>query len=214
MNFAQELTHWSERSCRSFLETRDIEFIESITGLPFETAALFDDKLYFSILESSEQLPISPQLYFYILLQKTFWKANINNLLLLDYTVFILTSNLKTNSLNNEFYIIDHLEKINLTTGKEQFFLRIELSNQILFLTGLFQDHLQFRKGEASIPFYEGIGSNQYNAAINHPLANKLQLKEVLSQLSRDFSHIRQSLNDFSENLMSLGEPFIKHWLL
>lgn len=220
IDFAQELSLWSQKSCRSHLESRDIEFIQSVLGIELEfephliQSLLSDDKLFFHVLESTEQLPISPQLYFSILLQRTFLKANINNAFLLDYIVFVLTTNLKTNSFHNEFYITDYLEKINLAQGKEKFYLRIELSNQILFFTGLFQDFMHSRCGNGSISFYESIGSNQYNVATSHPLADKLHLKNVFSQLSHDFSHVRQSLHLMSENLLSLGEPFTKHFLI
>lgn len=229
LDFAHELSHWSEKSCRSYLETRDIQFIQSILGLKFDEikfnpklveSFLAEDKLFFTILESTHQLPISPQLYFYVLLQRAFSEANIDNPFLLDYIVFILITNLQTNNINKEesiLYISDYLTKIDLANDKDKFYLRIELSNQILFLTGLFQDfihHRTLRKGAPSIDFYEEIGSSQYSAVIRHPLANELHLKNVLIQLSDDFSNVRQTLNQFSERFISLGDPFIQHWLL
>lgn len=221
LDFAQELHLWSEKSCRLHLESCDIHFIQSTLRTKFKPklieSLLTEDKLFYTILESTEQLPISPQLYFYVLLQRTFLKTNINNIFLLDYLVFILTTNLRTKNLNQELYISDYLNKINLANDNDKFYLRIELSNQILFLTGLFQDYIQHRveRGAApSISFYEGIGSIQYNAAINHPLANQLHLKDVFIQLSHEFTNVRQTLNQFSENLLSLGESFSKQWLI
>lgn len=221
LDFAHELHLWSEKNTRLHLESGDIQFIQSVLGITFQPhlteSLLSEDKLFYTILESTEQLPISAKLYFSVLLQRAFLKAGINNNLLLDYIVFILITNLKTNNFNNEFYISDYLTKINLANDKEKFYLRIELSNQILFLTGLFQNHFQYRvkKGAApSISFYEGIGSNQYNAAINHPLADKLHLRDVFTQLSQDFTNVRQTLNDFSQNLLSVGEPFVQQWFI
>lgn len=227
VDFAHELSHWSEKSCRSYLEPRDINFIQSILGSKFEEikfnpelieSLLCENKLLFTILESTEQLPISPRLYFYILLHKAFSDSNICNPFLLDYIVFILITNINNNFSHNEvLYISDYLTKIDLANDKEQFYLRIELSNQILFLTGLFRDFLNYhtqRTGAPSISFYEGIGSSQYNAAMHHPLANELHLKNVFVQLSYDFSSVRQTLNQFSERFISLGDPFIRHWLL
>lgn len=221
LDFAQELHHWSEKSCRLHLEPCDIDFIQSVLGIPFQpslTASfLSEDKLFYTILESTEQLSISPQLYFYVLLQRAFLKSNINDDFLLDYIVFVLTTNIKANNFNNEFYLSDYLTKINLANDKDKFYLRIELSNQILFLTGLFEGHMQHRlqrNGGPSISFYEGIGSTQYTAAIHHPLANKLHLKGVFIQLSQDFTNIRRSLNQLSENLLCLGESFTNQWLL
>lgn len=229
LDFAHELSHWSEKSCRSFLEAKDILFIQSVLGSKLDSGQfnpkfmevlLSEDKLFFTILESVEPLPISAQLYFYVLLQKAFSEANIYNPLLLDYIVFVLVSNMHTNYINKGesiFYISDYLTKINLANDNSKFYLRIELSNQILFFTGLFQDFIHYRTsrtGAPTIDFYEEIGSSQYGAVIRHPLANELHLKNVFIQLSDGFSQIRQTLNQFSERFISLGEPFIKNWFI
>lgn len=221
--FPYDLRHWSRKSCRFHLENQDLKFIQSVFNTEFTgsnsnkeliQSLIDDDKLINTILEFPEQLHISPQLYFYVLLKKAFEESNIYNILLVDYIVFILTTHIISNS-NNEnnepLYASDYINKINIANNREQFYLRVQLANNILILTGIFQEYMQYRtnrKGAPNIPFYEIIGCTQYELAMHHPLATELNLKDVFNQLSASFTTIRQILNQFSERFISIGDPF------
>lgn len=222
-SFAYELRHWSRKSCRFHLETRDLKFLESVFGFELAGAALNDeliqslineDKLVNAVLELPDQLHISPQLYFYVLLKRAFEESGIYNLLLVDYIVFLMTFHItpNTNQESSRFlYVSDYLSKIDIASNRDQFYLRVQLANEILILTGVFQEYMKHRtqrKAAPNIPFYEVVGCTQYEAAMHHPLAAELNLKSVFSELSTSFDNIRQTLNQFSERFISLGEPF------
>lgn len=222
-NFAHELKHWSEKSCRFHLEDRDLKFIKSFFGAEltgskaseeFIQSLINENKLARAILEFPEQLNISPQLYFYVLVKKAFEDSGIYNLSLVDYVVFLLTLQV-TSSINSEnggfLYVSDYLNKIDIASNRDQFYLRVQLANEILIFTGVFQEYMKHRtnrKAAPNIPFYEIVGCAQYETAMHHPLANELHLRNIFSQLSTSFGSVRQVLNQFSERFISLGEPF------
>lgn len=226
--FPSQLRLWTQKSCLCHLDNTDLEFLKSFFRSEFTQfelnpqfiqSLLKDDRLFYAVLESPNQLLISPQLYFYILVQKALTLANINDPLLIDYIVFLLVSNIKSQDTNKDegfFYLFDQLKQIDFANNKEKFYLRIELANKILFLTSLFQAHLHYRTERKSAPnlsFYEAVGSTQYNAATKHPLATELHLTKIFLQLAYCFSTVRQTLNQFSERFVSLGEPFIANLL-
>lgn len=221
--FAYELRHWSQKSCRSHLDNRDLKFIESVLGDKLTesqfsedlTGSLInDDRVIKTILECPEQLHISPQLYFYVLLKRAFETSGIYNTSLVEYIVFLLISHITSNTNNNHsgiLYISDYLNQINLASNKDVFYLRVELANKILVLTGIFQEYMKHRTSRRAAPdlsYYEVVGSTQYEAAMHHPLAKELDLKAVFGQLSTSFDNVRQILNEFSERFISLGDPF------
>lgn len=215
--FAYDLKHWSQKHHRLFLDNKDLHFIQSVLDIKInddeDIYSLIDkEKLLKVILEFPEQLPISAQLYFAILLKKTFKEYGIQNIPLIEYLTFLLTIHMKQDNKNSQnFYISDFVEQIEKANNNEKFYLRVELANKILFLSGLFEEHLNFRTNRRAAPslsFYESIGCTQYEIAIQHPLASELHLKDTFFQLSHSFSSIRHILNQFSDRFITLGEPF------
>lgn len=173
-----------------------------------------------NLLETTEHLYISMELYCYILLYHALSLKQLANEPLLDYLVSILLYGLTSkNAFNNSihqgktfFYLGDSLRKVDTAGYEHQFYMRVKLANQVLYLTGIFKEHIRYRtlrKGAPDLKFLERMGQFQYNKAKTHELALEYNLQEVLSQLSYSFTDVRKALNHFSENYMSLGDFFI-----
>lgn len=109
----------------------------------------------------------------------------------------------------------DCLKKIDQATPREEFYLRVQLAEQSLFITSIFPDHLRHRTDRKTAPgldYDEAIGSCQYQVAGKHCLAEEFQLNQVFSLLGHNFPAARKELNQFTEKLNNLGEQLFKNY--
>lgn len=229
---ANELLDWAKLSCRFHLKNSDFLFIKKTLShdkLPPNIWQLFDEDLmirqyildsntlFNHILESPGYLPISLELYFYVLIRKNLRQYGFDDPKLTDYIVAILVRRMQSSAAFNasspgsSFYISDALELISSQQSKEdKFFHQVLLANQTLFFTSLFEDYIKTRtnrKGAPDIGFFQSIGESQYLEVCQSPLASEFSLQDVFQTLAYSFGPIRCALSKFSERLISFGEP-------
>jgi hypothetical protein len=197
------------------------EELESALLNSKEAQAILDNPLLLQeIMHFPDYLPISLEFYFYLLIRKSLKEYSIDNFELTEYLVNVLINGLTSrNAFNNSinegktfFYLSDTLLKIQQAQAVEQFYLRLALGNQALYLTGLFKDHLKHReerRGAPTLDMIQSIGKQQYEKATLHPLAKELQLYQSLLILSESFPDVRKALNKITDTKISLGEPFM-----
>lgn len=179
---------------------------------PSEAVVLMDsERLYRTVLEATENLPISPRFYFYILLRQSFKASGIGDPSIADYVASVLGEYGRScRSVENAalLYSVDFLEEIKKASAYERFFVYSGAANRYLFLTGLFPDYLQKREsrhGLPSIDYYEGLAAQSYRSAARHPLAREFDLAEVFLVLSQEFRRTRKLLNGMADVLISLN---------
>lgn len=195
-------------------------FAQQLDNLEARSLLLEDPILVKVLIESPGQLSVSPGFYFYVLIRKVLMEAGINDRSVADYLTMILIKGMKSeNSLpptttqkTNGFYVIDHLHELAQATGEAVFYKRADLGDKTLYLSGLFENSIQYRQerwGAPSLAYYESIGKTQYNLVSSHPLSQRYGLEKVYSTLGRSFKTARYALSHFSERFISLGEPFL-----
>jgi len=231
---------WLYTSTREVLNNKDADFIKKVLGVSGNNAQAFDElfldietknmlldnkELYDAILQSKGYLDISPALYFYILVRRMLLECAIDNREVADYVSGMLTKAVHVEEAFKQditegktyYYVTDCLKKIDQATPREEFYLRVQLADQSLFITGIFPDHLRHRTDRKAAPgldYYEAIGSRQYEVAGKHCLAEEFQLNGVFSLLGHDFPAARKALNQFTEKLNNLGEQPFKNYEL
>jgi len=234
-DYKNELSQWISLSARYSPKKGDLEFIKNILenkqsrhissidelkNPQFLEELLDQDVIVQTVLESTQSLTISLELYFYIITRRALLNEGIDNRPLADYIASILLRKTRTGAaFNNElnqgktfFYLTDYLTKIALSSDEEAFYLRVRLGNQTLYLTGLFENHLRARTERRAAPtleFFEQVGEAQYSQIKSHPLADALSLKDVFGTLGNSFTNVRKALNHMSERLINLGDPFL-----
>lgn len=175
-------------------------------------ATLDDDALFKAVLELVDPLPISPELYFYVLVRRALLGQSIKSVDVANYITSMLSMRVNAGKQLAIFYVMDAMQQIQCAESNEQFYLRIQFANEALFLGSLFGDYIEHRRsrrGAPSVDFYDSFAETQYLAAQPHPLADEFKLKSVLNVMGNSFVDIRKALNIFKDKYISLGEPFI-----
>tara|TARA_B100001248_G_scaffold261923_1_gene255001 strand:+ start:27734 stop:28408 length:675 start_codon:yes stop_codon:yes gene_type:complete len=214
--------HLGQQYCRSHLTEADRAFVgevlsdqidpqdEAIWQDEAQRDALLDDDLLFQeVLDCREILPVSLELYFYVLLRHVLRSTPLDERCVADYLACSLTRALKSERKLPPLYVIDVLHKLDGLNDSQQFYERVQLADDSLILTGIFPEHIQFRtqrRGAPSLHYYEGVGRMQYQCAGEHRLAQEHELGPIFICLSEEFSHARKALNQLSDQLVSLGE--------
>lgn len=226
---------WSQLSSRIHFTPEDFKFVRLILehagldkslldsldkDITIQNDLLDHEAIIEAILDSPKQLQISPDFFFYVLIRKSLLHLNIYNRNLADYLASLLKRSIKEDRTINDsdstksrtfFYIFDSLQKIGEASSTNQFYMKVNLGNQTLYFTGLFEEYIRARtarKGAPDLSFYENIGSTQYLSAHDHQLAKSLGLKDILMTLGSSFPEIRKALNYFSDHYISLGDSF------
>ncbi|MDZ7630881.1 MAG: hypothetical protein U5K74_05860 [Gemmatimonadaceae bacterium] len=92
---------------------------------------------------------------------------------------------------------------------KRSFLVRQHLANYALWLSGLFPDHVTFRKwrrGGPDLSYYEEMGRQGFLLAAEHRLADSTGLRPVFARAAGEFPLIRQALNRVSDHLLFPGQ--------
>ncbi|MDF1658867.1 MAG: hypothetical protein P1U58_14725 [Verrucomicrobiales bacterium] len=226
--------HTVSSTCLERLKPRDFIFIESVLlgpnrGSPDsalrslfeEDSALLDlleqDKLFQAIIEIPFPLSISPELYFFVLVRRSFNNAGITELRIADYVAATLAQHAMGSPMADAIpghpdldftYQVDFLEAMEEMNAYDRFFLQVQCGNQFLVLTGLFPkflEHRASRRGAPGLSYYESVARQAFLAAGEHPLADEFELNRLYPQLADCLIETRHALNRMAEDYLFLG---------
>ena len=198
-------------------QPNDSQTLESLFADPGSRDAILDlDQVHQAMLESPACLPVSPHLYFYVLVRRALQRAGLTDRALADYTAEVLaefTQVARTHATPDGGpqpfdYFVDHLETLQKCDDRGGFELRAHMGNMALFQAGLFRDRIEHRaarKGFPGLSYYEQIGESSFRIASHHPLANRMGIQGVLRQLAACFHRLRIVLNDLADRIFSWG---------
>ncbi|NNE92979.1 MAG: hypothetical protein HKN23_15145 [Verrucomicrobiales bacterium] len=226
-------TDFVHTSCIDRLAPRDFQFIEEIfpgDHRPETLHALLADRemlvalldhntLFQAVIDLPMPLAITPQLYFFVLVRKSFTRAGIEDVDLADYVAATLAGHASGRSLGSapvpgdrpdlDFtYHVDFIESMTGLSDSEQFFLHVQCGNHFLVLTGLFPnflDHRAERRGAPGLNYYENVARTAFLIAADHPLACEFDLNGVYPRLADSFRQTRQALNHLADDYLFLG---------
>ena len=190
------------------------KLVELLTDESARDAALDSDALLRAVLDSPDQVALSPRLYFYVLARRCLGNFDRG---IADYVASLLAAFLDAQRLRalpeqpevNPRYVTDMLTALRAVSSERAFFIRAQIGNHSLFMSGIFPEHIRHQqtvRGAPSISFYEQVGSANYRLASDHRLAQEHALDDVFRTIADHFSEVRLGLNRLSDQLICL-EP-------
>lgn len=222
-------------NCRLQFTEEDIQFIIQILACSEEKtraaicsllsdqdsrdSLLDEEKLYNAVLESPGCLRVSTYFYFYVLVRQVLRRSGIMDRRLADYVAVVLAEFSRAERMQwrsggsgrGSEYFFELVEALQKADDRTAFQLRVHIGNYSLFLSGVFPQRLQYRtefKGAPDLGYYEKLGQVNYRVASDHRLAQHYELDRVLADLAEQFQPTRQALNDLSERLLMLDDPW------
>ncbi|MEY3895689.1 MAG: hypothetical protein RLZZ214_1208 [Verrucomicrobiota bacterium] len=212
-------------SARVGITQADFAFIESLLatgGGPAAMAKLREDpeaviaildlaEIHRALLESPVALPVSPSLYFYVLVRHAFLEGGIDPPELADYVAGVLVQKLagRPDPRSGAMpawvtHAVDFLSVIQSAQGILRFHLEVAAGDQFLILTGLypeFIDRRAERRGAPGLGFYESFASRAYHNAAGRP-GIPGSSRELFGMLSEALPLARVSLNRMSDRCL------------
>jgi hypothetical protein len=212
-------------SARAGITPADIAFVESALAAAGESAALAKlwrdpeavtalldlREIHRALLESPVTLPVSPSLYFYVLVRHAFVDGGIDHPGLADYVAGVLVEKLDSHRSPRPgampgwvTHAVDFVSVIQSTHGMLRFHLEVAAGDQFLVLTGVFAGFLHQRSERIGAPdatFYESFARQSYRNAANRP-GVATDTRELLGLLSDVFPVARISLNRMTDRCL------------
>lgn len=194
------------------LLAKDSVGLSSLWEDPEALVAILDLKeIHQALLESPVALPVSPSLYFYVLVRHAFLDGGIDPPEIADYVAGVLVEKLsrrpdpRSGAMPDWItHAVDFVSVIQSTHGTLRFHLEVAAGDQFLVLTGLYPDFLDHRAGRHGAPgvdFYESFARNAYRRAAGHPGICPSS-RELLGLLSETFPLARLSLNRMTDRCL------------
>ena len=211
-------------SARAGITPADFAFIEallmeelssslkSLMQDPESVTAILDLKgIHRALLESPVALPVSPSLYFYVLVRHAFVDGGIDHAGLADYVAGVLVEKLAARPDPRSgampawvTHAVDFVSVIQATHGALRFHLEVAAGDQFLVLTGLYHEFLDRRAERHGAPgtgFYESFARQSYHRAAGH-CGIEPEVREILGLLSETLPIARRSLNLMTERCL------------
>ncbi|RMF65614.1 MAG: hypothetical protein D6743_07730 [Calditrichaeota bacterium] len=218
-------------NARNRLTYEDFEFIsETLAEEPRARAAILNllateeerdalldmPQLFERLLAGPDLSPISPYLYFYVLIRRVLREFDIEDREVADYLATMLTefsrgqrSQMISDYHDRQYrYLIDLLKDLLDAEPEERFMIQSHLGNYSMFLAGVYPDYIYYRrtykKMAPDFSYYEQMGSTSYQQAAKHRLAEELELAEILETLGTKFRKVRLALNYMVDRYMHM----------
>ncbi len=212
-------------SARAGITPADIAFVESALAAGGESAALASlwrdpeavtalldlKEIHRALLESPVALPVSPSLYFYVLVRHAFVDGGIDHPGLADYVAGVLVEKLDAHHPSRPgsmpgwiTHAVDFVSVIQSAHGMLRFQLEVAAGDQFLVLTGMFAEFLHHRCERTGAPgpaFYETFARQSYRNAANRP-GIECETRELLGLLAETFPLARASLNRMTDRCL------------
>lgn len=219
-------------TCRERLTAADFDFIihtlagggrsrsaslaELLTDSEALDTILDSEDLFHAVLEDGNSLNISPQCYFYIILRHVLKEHKLASRETADYLASLLETFSRTERMRApagagegpQQYIGDMLLALQKAAPMQSFFLRAQIGNYTLFITGVFHERVECRsrRGGPDVEFFEQVGATNFAVAAGHSMAREHALDGIFHELGERFRDIRIALNDTAGRHMHLEE--------
>lgn len=183
--------------------------------------ALLDDPRTLNALLTGPGIATIPApLAFYLLVRHALLEDGINNPTVADYLASLLLEFRKERRAqrvaeagDDEYdYLVDIVDAIADSRGRESFLLRAHLGNFSLWLSGLFPDRITarvHRRGAPGIQYYEELGATGFRMAAGTSTAERCGLDHLYLTFAYNFPALRVALNRIADRYLfpSTGDP-------
>jgi hypothetical protein len=189
--------------------------LSSLWQEPDAVSAILDlGEIHRALLESPVALPVSPSLYFYVLVRHALRDGGIDSIEVADYVAGVLVEKLGAQAGRRPgampgwvTHAVDFVSVIQSTHGVLRFQLEVAAGDQFLVLTGIFPEFLDYRaerRGAPGVEFYEAFARQAYRRAANHPGIGA-EARGLLGLLAETFPLARRSLNTMCDRSLFCG---------
>ncbi len=217
MKLPQELI---KGKLREHLSQSDIRFVvttltqkeaesESLLKLLSDTGmrdAVLDSPTLVKALEKAQgQVPVSRELYFYILLRPALRAEGLQSRQLAAFLAEALVK--FPTAPRPGVHTADYVEALRLAKDYDYFVLSVELANRALFLSAIYGDTLYKAKKNytvAGLNYYENLAKSCYQNALKHQLSNEFAMKPCLEALAESFAKVRAALEKIKPHYLQL----------
>jgi hypothetical protein len=176
-------------------------------------AILDDERLPAAILGSRYGALSSLPLFLYVVVRHALLSAGERDRGISDYlTSTLLAFNGKgradrISEADDELYdtLASLLDDVNDSDPKRAFMVRVHLGNRALWISGLFPDHVEYRRwhrGGPDLGYFEELGKRGFELAAEHRMAEQFGMAELYTNVAARFGMLRVVLNTISDKLM------------
>jgi hypothetical protein len=179
--------------------------------------SILDHELLFqAMLSATDNLSISPQLYFYVLTRHVLKDSGLPDRRLCDYIASLLETFSRTARLKSPAngsaqpiqYLSDLMLALRDASPVQTFLIRAHVGNYSLFLSGIFPGTVQARseRGAPAFSYYEDMGRMNYKVVAGHSFARTADLRDIYNSLAEHFHEVRLALNRLSDSLLNIDD--------
>ena len=170
--------------------------------------AILDSAVLWSVASNLKKvLPLSQELYFYILLRNALKEQSVFSP---EVAAFLAEAiSVFPPAPRPGVHTADYEEALKNAKDYEWFVLALELANRSLILSGIYGKEIYITRQDhaiASLNRYENIGRNHYRLCSKNKLAEEFDLKEILLVLAEDFQKVRAALESIRESYLRVTE--------
>ncbi len=176
-------------------------------------AVLDDPRLVAALLHHAPAAHASVRLFTYVMVRHACLAAGEPDRMLADYTASILLHfgwrDRAQRIAATDDELFDTLVALSSAAAssdpRRAFLARQHLGNYALWLSGLFPDHVEYRRwrrGGPDLDYYEAMGQRGYASAARHDCAEEHGLRPLFQQAASRFPVLRRALNRLSDSLL------------
>jgi hypothetical protein len=176
-------------------------------------AILDDPRLPGALLGSRFGAFASLPLFLYVIVRHALLEAGERDRAISDYlSATLLAFNAKgradrISEADDELYdtLASLVEDVNDGDPRRAFMVRVHLGNRALWISGLFPDHVEYRRwhrGGPDLGYFEELGRRGFTLAAEHRMAERYGMAEVYANVAARFGMLRVVLNTISDRLL------------
>jgi hypothetical protein len=176
-------------------------------------AILDDQRLPAALLSSRFGAYASLPMFLYVMVRHALLQAGERDRSISDYlAATLLAFNTRgraerISEADDELYdtLASLLDDVNDGDPRRAFLVRVHLWNRALWISGLFPDHVEYRRwhrGGPDLSYFEELGRRGFELAAEHRMAEQYGMAELYANVAARFGMLRVVLNTISDRLL------------
>lgn len=176
-------------------------------------SVLDDQRLLRAIVTHPLGAAVSFPLFAYVAVRAALQRVGEGDRTLADYVAAVMLefsakgrAN-RVGTADDEEYeaLYELLDDVNDPDARRSLLVRAHLGNYALWLSGLFADHIEYRRwhrGGPSLDYYEEVGRRGFELAADHRLAVEHGLAPLYQRVAERFALVRTALTSVSDEML------------
>jgi len=182
--------------------------------------ALLDDPRTLNALLTEPDVPLRPDVIFYVLVRQALLEGGIHSRSVADYATSVVVHfgqggrayRISDDAVEEFRYLADLVIHMETAGERRTLLLSAHMGNYSLWMAGLFPQHVAHRtqrRGAPPISYYDEMGATGFRIASGMAGANDLGLDEIFADVADHFRGVRVALNRVSDRHLwrDVGDP-------